>query len=138
MMDIEQALSAVLAANAGLAALVGDRIYPEQAPQSGILPSVIYYQASRRQVRNLAGERINLNSYVAALEVNARTYLSAKQVYLALREAILDLRGPIADGTIRILGLFEEDGNDRHTPPIHADAKGVFHADLEVTIGYTN
>lgn len=135
-MNIEQAIQAALINDAGVSALVSSRVYPEAGPQSGSLPSVTYGQAQRRQLRALSGALVDLNEYTMRLEAHARTYASAKAVYEALRSALLPLTGDLGGG-VTIRGVFEEGGDDDHSPPIHSDERGVFHAGLDVSIGYS-
>lgn len=48
-MDIKRALYQCLLGHAGLAALVGNRIYPNRAPQNCAMPAVVYQQVSDRR-----------------------------------------------------------------------------------------
>lgn len=136
-MTLEQAIQSVLIADAAVSALVSTRVYPEMGPQSGTLPSVTYNQATRIQMRNLAGGLVDLNSYSMRLEAHGRTYASAKAVSDAVRDVLLPLFGQIGTTGVYIRGVFEIGGEDDHTPPIHADERGIFHAGLDVEIGYS-
>ena len=135
-MNVEEALYARLAADAGVSALVSARIYPEQAVQADTFPLVTYSEASAEFLYSLAG-RINLNKYSMHLDVYASSYSSAKAVRAALMACLDGMQQTaIGAGTVTVLGSFLEQGESGHEAPIHADEYGIFRAGLDVSIHY--
>lgn len=59
---IDRWLNTVLAADAALAAVVGTRIYADQAPDSAPLPVVIYQVQSSRDLMALGAHRVWANT----------------------------------------------------------------------------
>jgi len=64
-------LRTYLLANAGVAALIGTRMYPDQLPQGATLPAVVYYRISGTYAESLGGVkaagtcRVQLDAYAA-------------------------------------------------------------------------
>mgnify|MGYP000949950111 CR=1 FL=1 len=56
-MSAETELYAVLAAAAGLTALVSTRIYPDAIPEDSALPAVVYSRASTDPVLSVSGQK---------------------------------------------------------------------------------
>lgn len=87
MATIEEALKALLVANAGVNALVAGRVHPLKVPQGGALPAVVYQRVSgprvgqHRTSSTLARPRFQF-ACVAA------TYAAAKGLANAVRVAI--------------------------------------------------
>lgn len=78
---------AALEAHPGTTALVGDRIYPLQAPQETPLPFVVYQKISGgllhtlQRTLPLVGPRLQIDSW-------AETYTTAKTVSINVRQAL--------------------------------------------------
>ena len=49
MADVEKAVYAILSGDAGVAAIAGNRIYPNRTPQDVALPAVAYFRVSTRR-----------------------------------------------------------------------------------------
>lgn len=136
-MEIEQAIYGMLAADAAVSALVGSRIYPGQAPESGGFPVVVYTEASQRVVMSLTGP-VNLNSYSMHFDVWGESYSEVKPVYHALRDALSGFSGELGGGSVRVRGIFEETGDDAAESPLHAEENGLWRAGLDVSLWYSN
>ena len=83
-------LRTYLLANAGVAALIGTRMYPNALPQGATLPAVVYYRISGTHVESLQGIkaagtcRVQLDCYGA-------TRLAADGVSAAIVAALRSL-----------------------------------------------
>lgn len=91
-MQCEIALVNVLKNDAGVAAIVGTRIYPDPAPQDAPRPLISYWRVSTQRIQShdgaisIARPRIQVNSV-------GDTYLSAKTLANAVRTALDGYRG---------------------------------------------
>lgn len=137
MATIEEAVYAKLVAYADLSTLVGDRVYPGQAPQSETMPLVLYTEASQKAVMSLTGP-VNLNSYSMHFDVYAESYSTAKAVYRALRACLVGFNGSLEEGAVRVRGIFEETGDDGAESPIHGEESGLWRAGLDVSLWYSS
>lgn len=110
---IEQAIYERLTTYAGLAALVGARVYPVILPQSPALPAVTYTKVTNEHVQShggasgLAMPRFQVDSW-------ATTYASAKAVAEQVRLALLGFRGAVAG--VLIGGVLAETETDVYEP----------------------
>lgn len=105
-----------LSADAGVSALVADRIYPVILPQKPTYPAITFGKVSGLRAPNLSGPsglarpRISISSW-------GLTYKSAKDVATAVRQAMDGFSGLM--GSVRVksvtidneFDLFEDDDN---------------------------
>ena len=90
-----------LANNAGVAALVGQRIYPEEAPDEADLPLIVYGVQANEQIdgsARLIRSTVTVNTYAA-------TDTAAEAVAAAIRTALEDYNGTDSGATLRALHL---------------------------------
>ena len=106
-MTIETGLNAHLLADGGVAAIVGDRVYPINVPQDVDLPAVAYMRISGAPDYTHDGES-GLESARFQFTCEALTYSAAKGLALAVRAAISGYTGAMDDVTIGAL-LIEND-----------------------------
>jgi hypothetical protein len=87
-MGFQADLYAALSGNAGLTALIGTRLYPNEAPQDPTLPYVVYYEFAtpREQLMDCS---IGVSKPRIQYSIYAETYSSALAVADALRPALL-------------------------------------------------
>lgn len=116
MAELEQAVYSRLTGHAGLAALVGSRVYPLVLPQRPTLPAVTYQrvEALRQSAMGvdtgLASARVQVDSW-------ATTYAGSKGVAAQVRAALQRWRGTEAGVTVedafleRDQDLFEDEGS---------------------------
>jgi hypothetical protein len=81
-----------LKANAGLVAIVGTRVYPQNLPQKATLPAVVYKQISGIRPQSMEGAD-GLNNGRYEFECNALDYLTVKRLSQAVRQALSDFSG---------------------------------------------
>ena len=112
---MEEALRALLAADAAVAALVGARIYPVEIPQGADMPALVYTRISGPRDHAFSGPtglamaRVQVDAY-ADPAASASAYASAKGLIRAVRQAVDGYRGASA-GT-EIGGIFSDDERD--------------------------
>lgn len=115
---IENAIYARLTMNAGFAGLIGDRLYPVDAPGSGddsnaspsvARPYVVYFLVSSPEERTIDGASGIVRSRYQ-FDVYADTFGDARAGYHALRSALNDWTGTL-DGTT-VLGSYKETDSD--------------------------
>lgn len=134
-MTIQEAIYGRLAADTPLAALVGGRIYPNQALQADTFPLVVYQQAQRKQVFSLTGP-INLNAFGLHLDCYALSYSEVTAVGAAVRDSLVGFKGALALGSITVRGVFDETADDGLEGPQHADEFGIHRLGMDLTIHF--
>jgi hypothetical protein len=137
-LDIEQSVWAHLVANAGVEAILDDRIYPAAAPGDCASPYAVYLEAGERFYRTLAGDTIGLRIWDMDLAVFATSYDGAKAARKAIYDALIGLKQQaIADGSVLVGGVFHERSDAGVLVPIHATETGEFRAGLRLTVHAT-
>ncbi len=124
-LEVEQALVLRLLSDSAVAALAGDRLYPNVAPANASAPYLVYARVGRQDISrdlnqpgNLVQPRIQIDSY-------AVDYATAKALGRAIRQALDGFRGSISDtasppATLRIAGIalnIETDFYESSTDP---------------------
>lgn len=79
MSAIEAALYSHLTGNERIAALVGDRVYPETIPQEAPFPAIAYQKVSGFPMGVHSG-RLNLSESVIQVTISASDYADAKEI----------------------------------------------------------
>jgi hypothetical protein len=137
--EIEQAVYNRLRSDSNVSALVGDRIYPGQAPQSSVFPLLVYDTANRKTMRTLTGV-VNLNSWSMHLDVWGTDYASVKNTLIAVQgdpesnTGLNGFRGSLESGQIQVRGIFMDDADESAESPIHAEENGLFRAGMNLSI----
>ncbi len=132
-MTIEEALVALVTADAPMLALIGTRIYPTQPEAKATFPYVIYEQADAKTTMTYGGPK-RLNSWTMDLECWALTKASAKAVSKALRNLLLGHRGD--SGGLFIQGIFDQTESDDSASPQHGDERGLFAVSMTLELWY--
>lgn len=129
-MPIEDGLVALLSADSGVSALVGNRIHPLVLPRKPTYPALVYQRISGERVRSLSGPsgrarpRIQIDAY-------AQTYAAAKAVAKAVEDALDGYAGPA--GTDRIDAASLEGDRDLHEDELR---KPIFRVTADYFISY--
>ena len=122
-MEIEAGVVAFFKADAGIGAVLGDRIYPGVLPQGWTTPSCRYQKISSVKTRSLGGPSGSASSRLQ-LDVFARRsdgvtgYAQAKAAVAAIRSAFntksaeIGAGARILFGTVTISGLVIEEERD--------------------------
>jgi len=115
-MTIEEALYAHLVADSGVAAQIGNRLYPLVIPQDAALPAAAYQRISGPRVLahdgtlGLADARMQFTSH-------AETYSDAKALARAIRESVDGYRGVMGGaGGVMVQGCSVENETDSYGP----------------------
>jgi len=110
--DIESALYAFLAADAGVTAAVGSNIFPVRAPE-GVTPVLVYHKVSDPSIHSKDGD-MNLAHPRFQITAWAGKYADAKAAIKAVRTALQGYTGPMLQGVAvpEIIVENEQDLND--------------------------
>ncbi len=85
VLDVEAAVRLLLVADAGLTALVDDRIHADQLPQNEVLPAVVYQEISR--IRDVGASHDGPGLHTVRVQVDA--YSAQRYAALEVAEAIV-------------------------------------------------
>jgi hypothetical protein len=111
MAGLGEALHALLAADAAVAALAGSRIYPNLVPAAASYPAIAYQRISGRRVHSqtgpsgLAAPRVQITSLAAS-------YAQADALGQAVRQALDGYVGTVAG--VELQASFIENEEDDH------------------------
>ena len=125
MADIQTAVRAILAADAGVSALVGTRIYPDRLPQNVTYPAITYEMYSEDSFEAMDGL---LGIAEATIEVTcwASTRLVASSVQDAVRLALANYQGTSSGVVVRRIHT-GVGGTGRDEPDDSSDLPTYFH-----------
>jgi len=119
MATIEEAVVTRMQGYAGLAALVGTRVYPLQVPQDVDLPAIAYQKISSPKTTSHGGDSHLAQSRIQ-FTIQADTYRAAKAVADQVRACWAGYRATV-DG-VRIDGALVQDERDgwseQHGAPV--------------------
>ena len=103
-MRAESVVFSLLSGAAGVAALVGARIYPGRVPQNSAMPVISYELVSSIEILpvNAMAGGVLMRSRVG-VTVLAKTYAEVKAVHEAARQALLFQRGNI--GSVHVVSI---------------------------------
>lgn len=137
MATIEGAMRELLLADPQVVALVGDRVYPQDAPQDAAPPMVVYQTADLDQsvcvsgVENEFSQSFRFDCYGGAGE----PYASAKAVADAVRTRALALEIAAAQGgRIVVEGVAPEGGEDGLEPPAFGEGDGIDYVGVQARV----
>ncbi len=132
-MTLETGLRALLASDAGIAALAGDRIRPLCLAQGEAYPAITYQRIAGSPRSTLDGATVRLRS-VVQVTCWAESYLEAHALADAVRACVTDYRG--AWGAVEVLRI--EPPDERDTEPVEGGgAPVVYGVALDLTIHHT-
>jgi hypothetical protein len=86
-MEVEQAVYQRLAATAALTALVGDRIFPDEADPDAVRPMVVYTVVSTNEDRDIDGA-IHFSRHTVNIWCEDETFAGVKGVAVAINTAL--------------------------------------------------
>lgn len=107
MSDAQTALVSLLKNNAGVAALVGTRIYPNVIPQTAALPAIAYQTISSMKGYTHGGPEAGKEPYVQ-LTIEASSYSSVQAVSAACENCLSGYWGPAGGGRFESIFLENE------------------------------
>lgn len=106
-MEIEEALTAYLLNHDGLAALIGDKLYPDELPQGIKLPAVIYSKVSDVKEHTLIGQN-KLERPMIQFSAFAGSKKAARAIANQLKAALCDFNGTLSGLEIQYIKLENE------------------------------
>jgi hypothetical protein len=131
-MSVKKALVAMLRADAGLVAAVGNRIYPEAIPQHETKrPALTYTVIDRPRVRHLGGYA-GLAHPRVQVDTWATSAADADTVAGLLRTALRPQRLTVAG--VGIQGIWLDGEQDFYEPPLSSEAVGIYRVSQDFII----
>jgi hypothetical protein len=122
-MSLKAALYSYLTSQAGLTALVGNRIYPDLAPPNAVRPYIVYGIISSEHVRNMLGAS-GFCSRRVQFDIYGSSAISCESVFTALAAALEAKRGNIGSGSLAVLSSGIESERDNVVPPTDGSQVG--------------
>ncbi len=129
---MEAALIARLLGTAGVASLVGARVYPGSRPQGDQLPGIVLNWISGAPVYTDDGEA-GLSSARVQIDCWGDTYSSAKDVAQAVRASLSAFLGTVSGVTFQNI-LIEDERDDREKGL--NDAEYLYRTNIDFIIWY--
>lgn len=137
MATIEEALRAILTANAGVTAIVSTRVYPVVIPQAATLPAVAYQRISATREHNLGGPG-GLTRVRFQLTMAAATYAAMKALANAVRVALDGYRGTVSGVFVQAaLSEGEREQFVGETVQTGAEANMTYNTQLDVLVWHS-
>lgn len=137
MATIEEALVYLLKADDSVVSLVGDRIWREVAPQDGSLPCLVYQTVAEDEVQSHDGLS-GLTVEVIQIAADAVTHREAKQLSIAVREAIAGYVGTPVSGGVAIGHILHRGARSEPESVVHSDELPVRRHITDYEIAYSH
>ena len=106
-MTMEASLFSFLTGNAGIAALIGTRVYPGIIPQSGVQPCIVYNKSSRSRQQLFCGTD-GLLLTLLEIDCYADSYIQSVALANAVTSALQDFSGDMNGTTVPRIFLENE------------------------------
>ena len=140
MTAIESAIYTRLKNDAGVAALVSTRIYPNIARQSKVMPFIVYYM-DRAPEHHLGGASnlITADLTVECYAEGETAYADVRTLAAAVRASLDGYRGTAVDAdgnNISVRTCIMEADADSFLPPVDGGEKGTHVSVQTYSIGY--
>ena len=127
-MEIEEALVTYLKAQTGLAALIGAKIYPDEAPQGTTFPYVTYIDISDIPNHTHDGQD-DLENPIKQFTVHAQGKAAAKAIANQIESAMSDYKGTLSGLDVSYITLQNRLASKEKTADV-----SVNYVDLEFEI----
>lgn len=114
-MELEEALTSYLLGYPGLAALIDDKLYPDELPQGIKLPTIIYSKISDVKDHTLVGQN-RLESPMLQFTAFAETKTAARAIANQLKAALCDFQGMMSGLEVQYIKLENEITSHERTP----------------------
>ena len=114
-MEIEESLTSYFLGFAELAALIDDKLYPDELPQGIKLPAVIYSKISDVKEHTLVGQN-RLERPMLQFTVFADTKTSTRAIANQLKAALCDFQGMMSGIEVQYIRLENELSSLERTP----------------------
>ena len=130
---IEAGLFSQITDTAGVSALVGDRVYPNMAPQEPTFPFIVYLRTATSRPTPHDGSAGVAFATIAVKCVDLE-YKAVKELAEEVRLALDGVTSPI--GTYTAMGIVIENEYDDPDPPQSGEEVPIFAVRMDVRIGY--
>jgi hypothetical protein len=130
-LEIEEAINAYLLTEPGLTALIGNRIYPDEAEDGAVLPYVVYKDVDDIKNHTLEGQLPDENP-VKQWTVYATTKKEAKAVARQIKAALKDYSGILSGIPVQHIMLL----NELSDIAVISEDKRAYYTLLEFEISY--
>lgn len=129
-MNIDAALRAYLLTKADLTALIGTKIYPDEAPQGTALPYVTYIDVSDIKQHTHDGQLPD-EQPIKQYTVYAATKSQSKVIAELIKAALKDQSGVFSGVTVQYITLLNEFSSSERI-----DTTTIYFVDLEYLINF--
>lgn len=129
---IDESLVQLLSADAGIAILVGGRIYAVQAPQGTTLPCIVYQRESlgRGPYMHMSG-MVGISRVTFTVSAIGESLIEVRNLARAIRTALQFKR------TEAIRLAVVKDDDDAQEPPANGEQLPIYRTDVSVEITFT-
>lgn len=122
-MSVEAAVFDALMGTPEVTAYLGDRLYPDQIPESSEFPCGTFEQANFEGVECFDGPA-DFDSMDLDFVCYGRSKAEARGLARAIRDALRGYR--VTAATVRILGTFFRGESSEVEIPVNAEERGIF------------
>lgn len=120
-MTIEDGLKSLLSAQPAIVGMIGDRIYPNEAPESSVLPRIVYFLSGNERDHVMSGGD---GAPKATLTLECQgSFDQAKDLAEVVRNVLDGYRGYA--GEVFVKGCFFEDQTDQPANPVRGEEKAI-------------
>lgn len=134
ILDVEEDLYAYLLGCHIVTDLIGTRLYPVEAPQEATRPFIVYEILTRDRDDTQAGEN-GLVRVGIQFDCQAATYTAVREIEEALRGRFYRFFHRYM-GTTFVQSAEISDATDEDSPPVFADAQGIYHSRVDLELWY--
>jgi hypothetical protein len=128
---VDESLMQLLSADAGIASLVGSRIYATQAPQGVLMPIVVYQRQSGTRIAShmLSSGGLVRATYIVSCV--ASSLMETRNLSLAVRQCLQYKH------TEAIRLLYVEEDDDTQELPSNGEQMPMYRTDLTIRVTYS-
>lgn len=137
-MSAEYAVRKLLAGNAGLAAVVGERVYWLMRPENDSFPAIVLQVVTATHFASLAGSDGVIHKRMQ-IDVYGTTWASVLSTSELVRGVLQNYRGVVspADGDVKIDRIFWDDETDMVEQAYDASEAHFYRRSIDCTVAYT-
>jgi hypothetical protein len=132
-MSIKTALYSILTNDAGISAIVGDKVYPSAAPTSALCPFIVYTIISDVSTKTMGGAT-NLTKYMVQISCFSFDSITNTALVSALKSC-LDVKQYVGAGFS--LWAFEESSIDTTESPKDASEQFSYATNVDYEIQFS-
>lgn len=134
-MSLDTALYTQLTGSSAVAALVGDRVYADQAPQRPTTPYMTYRAVSGEHLFGVGGA-IGLVRERVQLDVWSTSSVERRSIVEAIRNLVDGFKGAFGTENLSVRYIELEGPRHVYDPPSDASSLGLYRATVDLRIVY--